>query len=122
MRAEVGGPQSAVLDDLLQRRNERQPDRVIEVMGLLDDQVDGLALRAHEVIDPGQLFGPLRVSREVDCHRSSFRWSPTVSVVAAFSRLSPQPTQQLLISHYYSAAQRPRREAPRWRRHRRPVA
>ena len=43
MRPEVGGPQTALLDDLLQRRDERLPDRVVEVVALLDDQVDRLA-------------------------------------------------------------------------------
>ena len=52
MRAEVGGPQAALLDDLLQRRNERLADRVVEVVRLLDDQIDRLAFRAHELDRP----------------------------------------------------------------------
>jgi hypothetical protein len=68
MRAEVGGPQSAVLHDLLQRRNECLPHRIVEVVRLLDDQIDRFAFRADEVIHPCELLRPLGVCREVPRH------------------------------------------------------
>ena len=63
MRAEVGRPQPALLDDLLQRRDQRLAHRIVEVVRFLDDQVDRFALRAHEFLDPGQLLRPLGVGR-----------------------------------------------------------
>ena len=58
VRTEVGGPQPALFDDLLQRGDQRLAHRIIEIVGLLDDQVDWLALGAHEVLDPLELFAP----------------------------------------------------------------
>ena len=83
VRAEVGGPQAALLDDLLQRRDERLADRVVEVVRLLDDQIDRLAFRAHELVDPGELLRPLGVGREVPRHRKlpSFRQCHALAVV-----------------------------------------
>ena len=70
VRPEVRRPEPALLDDLLQRRDERLAHRVVEVVRLLDDQVERLALLAHEGLDPRQLLGVLGISREVPRHRS----------------------------------------------------
>jgi hypothetical protein len=56
------------LDDLLQRGDQRLAHRVVQVVGLLDDQVEGLALLADEVLDPLQLVGVLGVGGEVPGH------------------------------------------------------
>src|SRR5262249_13631115 len=111
MRPEVSGPQAALLDDLLQRRDERLTDGVVEVVRLPDDEIDRFTLRAL------QLLGPLRVGGEVPRHRSSFLRSPNVSIVAVSSRTFPQQSQQL-FSHYYSAARRLSRAVRRQRRRR----
>ena len=75
VRAQVGRPQPAFLDDLLQRRYQRLAHRVVEVVRLLDDQVNWLTFRTHELVNPLELPSPFRVSREVPSHRSSFRYS-----------------------------------------------
>ena len=80
------GPQAALLDDLLQRRDERLADRVVEVVRLLDDQVERLALLAHEVLDPRELRGVLGVGREVPRHRSSFRRAVAVCASSSVPR------------------------------------
>src|SRR5882757_2353384 len=74
----MGSPQPALLDDLLQRRYQRLTHRVVEVVRLLDDQVNWFTFRAHELVNPLELRGPFRVSREVPSHRSSFRYSVRV--------------------------------------------
>ena len=65
MWTQVGGPESTLLDDLLQGRDEGLPDRVVEIMRFLDNQVNRLAFGANEILDPLELLSPLRVSREV---------------------------------------------------------
>src|SRR5271156_1251649 len=79
MRTQVGGPQPALLDDLLQGRNQRLAHRVVEIVRFLDDQIDWLTLSAHELVNPGELVGPLWVGREIPGHYSSFRCSVVVS-------------------------------------------
>src|ERR1700761_2928488 len=74
MRTQMSSPQPTPLDDLLQRRNQRPPHRVVEIVRLLDDQIDWLTLGADEFVDPGELCGPLRGGREIPGHRLSFRY------------------------------------------------
>ena len=81
VRAEVGGPQPALFDDLLQRGDQRLAHRIVEVVRFLDDQVDRFALGAHEVLDPLQLLRPL-----------AGRWrNPTTCVIPSCSVSLPQP-------------------------------
>src|ERR1700733_10562953 len=49
-------------------------------MRLLHDQIDWFTFRTHELVNPGELCGPLRVGREVPGHRSSFRYSVVLTL------------------------------------------
>src|ERR1700748_1138778 len=40
MRTQMSSPQPALLNDVLQRRNQRLPHRVVEIVRLLDNQID----------------------------------------------------------------------------------
>ena len=73
VRSEVGGPQPAFLDDLLQRWDQRLPHRVVEVVGLLDDQVNWLTFRTHELVDPFELLPPIPGQSRSPKTPSSFR-------------------------------------------------
>ena len=60
MRAEVRRPQPAFLDDPLQRRDQRLAHWIVEVVGLLDDQVDRARIPSGRTLPPMQLLCPFR--------------------------------------------------------------
>ena len=64
VRAEMRGPQAAVLDDRLERRDQRLADGIVQVVRLLDDQVERLALLPDELLDPLQLGGVLGIGEQ----------------------------------------------------------
>ncbi len=83
MRAEVGRPQAALLDDLLQRRDQRLAHRVIQVVRLLDDQIDRLAFGTDELDRPRRAAPPTRGSVEKSHAIANYRPSVNVSLTAA---------------------------------------
>jgi hypothetical protein len=70
LRAEVAGPQPALLDALLQRTHQRREARIVDIPRAAQDVLERFDLVPHELRHPVELRLECRVGFKIPCHVS----------------------------------------------------